>query len=94
MFFTFLGVVFLFDKGLLAMGNVSVQDHSSGVLLRGYYPHVDLMCVSQYVLSDSLLVWSGIDNWTEIHSAILHETSKLQGLCDRSLCLSPFFMNL
>ncbi|KAF3323259.1 Got1/Sft2-like vescicle transport protein family isoform 4 [Carex littledalei] len=62
-FFSFLGIIFLFDKGFLAMGNALFVN-----LTKAIYP-----------VPDSFHIRTDDDNWPEIHNAVLHEAQELQG---------------
>ena len=84
-FFSFLGVIFFFDKGLLAMGNVSKSFHHPFIAQL-----LPLLCVAHLVYccfdacltlcclgddeSDSLPLRGDVNHWTEVLVAVLHET--------------------
>lgn len=84
-FFSFLGIIFFFDKGLLAMGNVS--NYVSPTVFVAQVPLLDLLfcilfawCLLNMALflcgteSDTILIRGDINHWTEVLHAVLHET--------------------
>uniref|UniRef100_J3M1Z6 Uncharacterized protein n=1 Tax=Oryza brachyantha TaxID=4533 RepID=J3M1Z6_ORYBR len=71
-FFSFLGIVFFFDKGLIAMGNVIILSFVFSLEFCGSESD-EYACAHFCLISDSPPVRFGFDNWSEINYAILHQ---------------------
>lgn len=68
--FSFLGILMLFDKGFLAMGNVRII-----LLVYLYFTTTDsfLITIMYFMLSDSLRVWCFTNHWAEVNRTVLHQ---------------------
>ena len=73
-FFSFLGIVFFFDKGLIAMGNVNfLFSIFSSTFSIDELTSMHMVNLFSCILSDTLPVRFGYDNWSEINYAVLHK---------------------